>query len=173
MHALENQTAIIQDTQTDTEDGSARQNDIDSLGRSFLPERSKQESGRHRRRNKAQYRLEDIEEVLKDLRNELLTLRDTKVIEPGYEDVFNVLRLEDQLFAEIRALDVNNEFYYSVPVEDRLAIEFNESDKKLNTLMNPLMNYDINNVNNKFVISKLDIDYLNSGIQVARSSRLS
>jgi hypothetical protein len=59
-----------------------------------------------------------------------------------------------------------------VPVEDRLAIELNESDKKLNTLMNPLTNYDINNINNTFVISKLDIDYLDSGIQIARSSRL-
>ena len=42
----------------------------------------------------------------------------------------------------------------------------------MNTLMNPLINYDINNVNNSFVISKLDIDYLDSGIQIARSSRL-
>jgi hypothetical protein len=115
---------------------------------------------------------EDIEEALKALRNELIVLENTSIVESCYEDVFNTLRLEDQLFAEIRALDVNREFYYSVPVEDRLAIEFNESDKKLNTLMNPLRNYDINNVNNRFVISKLDIDYLNNGIQVARSSRL-
>jgi hypothetical protein len=38
--------------------------------------------------------------------------------------------------------------------------------------MNPIFNYDINNVNNSFVISKLDIDYLDTGIQVARSSRI-
>ena len=30
----------------------------------------------------------------------------------------------------------------------------------------------INNINNNFVISKLDIDYLDTGIQTARSSRL-
>jgi hypothetical protein len=57
-------------------------------------------------------------------------------------------------------------------VESNVAIDFNEGDSKLNTLMNPATNYDINNVNNSFVISKLDIGYLDSGIQIARSSRL-
>ena len=38
--------------------------------------------------------------------------------------------------------------------------------------MNPATNYDVNNINNNFVISKLDIDYLDKGIQIARSSRL-
>ena len=80
--------------------------------------------------------------------------------------------LEEQLLAEIKMLDKNNLFYYNTPVEADVAIEFNEGDSKLNTLMNPATNYDINNVNNSFVISKLDIGYLDSGIQIARSSRL-
>jgi hypothetical protein len=67
---------------------------------------------------------------------------------------------------------MNNDFYYTAPLESSLAIEFNESNSALNTLMNPLTNFDVNNVNNSFVISKLDIDYLTSGIQIARSSRL-
>ena len=45
-------------------------------------------------------------------------------------------------------------FYYNTPVEADVAIDFNEGDSKLNTLMNPATNYDINNVNNSFVISK-------------------
>ena len=39
-------------------------------------------------------------------------------------------------------------------------------------MMNPATNYDINNVNNSFVISKIDIDYLDEGISLARASRL-
>ena len=75
--------------------------------------------------------------------------------------------------ADIRAIDKDRHFYYNAPIAANVAIEFNESDKKLNTLMNPLVNYDINNVNNSFVISKLDINYLTKGLQIARSSRLS
>ena len=94
------------------------------------------------------------------------------VIKTGYESVFKILDLENQLLADIRKIDINREFYYNAPVEDHLAIELSESDKSLNTLMNPATNYDINNVNNSFVISKLDIDYLDSGIKIARSSKL-
>lgn len=93
-------------------------------------------------------------------------------IDPGYEEAFKILRLEEQLLEDIKKVDTGNNFYYSVPVEDHLAIDLNESDKKLNTLMNPSTNYDINNINNSFVISKLDIDYLDSGIKIARSSKL-
>lgn len=80
--------------------------------------------------------------------------------------------LEKQLLADIRAIDVDRDFYYNVPIDSNFMIDFKEKSSKLNTLMNPLTNYDINNMNNSFVISKLDIDYLTSGIQIARSSRL-
>ena len=87
-------------------------------------------------------------------------------------DIERIVRLEKQLLADLRAIDINRDFYYSAPIEPSIAISFNESNSKLNTLMNPMINYDINNMNNSFVISKLDIDYLDSGIQLARSSRL-
>ena len=93
-------------------------------------------------------------------------------ISTGFEEAYKVLRLEQQLLDDIIKLDVNREFYYNVPVEANMAIELNEGDKNLNTLMNPRANYDVNNVNNCFVISKLDIDYLDDGITIARSSRL-
>ncbi len=80
--------------------------------------------------------------------------------------------IEEQLLRAIREIDVDRDFYYNVQVEDSLAIDINESTVSLNTLMNPLANYSINNINNSFVISKLDIDHLSDGLQLAKSSRL-
>jgi hypothetical protein len=88
------------------------------------------------------------------------------------DTAYKTMKLEEQLLSDIRAVDQNRIFYYNVPVEANVAIDFTESDSKLNTLLNPLTNYDINNMNNNFVISKLDFDYLDKGIQIARSSRL-
>ncbi len=83
-----------------------------------------------------------------------------------------IILTENQLLAAIRKIDIDREFYYNAPVEKSLAIEFNETRTTYDTLMNPNIYYDLNNVNNTFVISKLDIDYLDAGIQIARSSRL-
>lgn len=83
-----------------------------------------------------------------------------------------IAALEEDLLADIASIDRNRDFYYNVPVEVNVAIDFNEGDSSLNTLMNPATNYDINNVNNAFVISKLDINYLTDGLQIARSSKL-
>jgi hypothetical protein len=74
----------------------------------------------------------------------------------------------DNLLKKIAELDPGHEFYYNVPVEDSLAIEF---DQVVNSFSNPHTLYDINNVNNSFVISKLDVAYLDSGLKIARSSR--
>jgi hypothetical protein len=99
----------------------------------------------------------------------------------GYFELYNentshsstdICELEEQLLDEIRTIDIDRSFYYNIPVEANVAIDFNESDSTLNTLMNPAVNYDINNVNNNFVVSKLDINYLTKGIQIARSSRI-
>lgn len=92
---------------------------------------------------------------------------------PEYlKEVHDVIKLENQLLDEIRRIDSNRYFYYNAPIEQNVAIDFIESDARLNTLMNPAANYDINNVNNNFVISKLDINYLTDGLQIARSSRI-
>lgn len=80
---------------------------------------------------------------------------------------------EQQLLADIRKVDTNSEFYYNVPIESSVAIDFDESTVVPDTLLNPFLNYDINNVNNNFVISKLDIKHLSTGLQIARSSRIS
>lgn len=90
-----------------------------------------------------------------------------------HTDTDNYSDTETQLLADIRKMDIGRDFYYNVPIEPHVAIDFIESDSRLNTLMNPAVNYDINNVNNQFVISKLDINFLTEGIQIARSSRIS
>jgi hypothetical protein len=113
-----------------------------------------------------------LRRILIDLKEDIAVLEDQASIDEKYLEAFRTLRLEEQLLREIRTLDPNHEFYYNVPVEASLAIELNENGESNNTLMNPAAYYDTNNVNNSFVISKLDIDYLTSGIKIARSSRL-
>lgn len=110
--------------------------------------------------------LENFIKSIDDISEQLIAKQDS------LSDIERIVRLEKQLLADLRAIDINRDFYYSAPIEPSVAISFNESNSKLNTLMNPMINYDINNMNNSFVISKLDIDYLDSGIQLARSSRL-
>jgi hypothetical protein len=113
-----------------------------------------------------------IQEYLDDLCIKIEKLEQLILIDTDYETAFKTLKLEDQLLEEIKAIDVNREFYYNAPVSSSFALDLNESISSQNTLMNPQMNYDVNNINNSFVISKLDIDFLDQGIQIARSSRL-
>ena len=109
---------------------------------------------------------------LNSLGLDLRALSILNTIDTDSKDAYNKLLIEELLLADLRSADSSRDFYYTAPNNLSLAIEFNESDAKLNTLMNPLLNYDINNVNNNFVISKLDIGYLDSGLKIARSSRL-
>lgn len=111
---------------------------------------------------------EDSYNIIIELQNALENLSDIEID----SDVKRIVNLEEQLLKDIAKIDINRDFYYSAPIEAHLAIDFNESDDSLNTLQNPMINYDINNINNSFVISKLDISYLDKGLQIARSSRL-
>ena len=113
-----------------------------------------------------------INDILLDLLGKASKIS-SAVISESFASSVKAAELELQLLEEIRKIDKDRLFYYNVPIESNVAIDFTESDEKLNTLMNPNVNYDINNINNSFVISKLDINYLTNGIQIARSSRLS
>lgn len=112
----------------------------------------------------------EVELILNRLLEELTDLSDDTIVA---DEAYDTLCLEEQLLEEIRAIDKDRLFYYNGQIEPNIAIDFTESDAKLNTLMNPAVNYDINNVNNSFVISKLDINHLTNGLQIARSSRIS
>lgn len=114
----------------------------------------------------------EINSILADLLEDTGALG--QIILPEYlKGTYDTLTLESLLLEDIRNIDTGRDFYYNVPIEQNVALDFIESDKKLNTLMNPAVNYDINNVNNTFVMSKLDINFLTDGIQIARSSRIS
>lgn len=83
------------------------------------------------------------------------------------------VRFASEILECIEELDKNHEFYYNVPVENSVAIEF---DNNIKSFSNPHTLYDVNNINNNFVISKLDIEYLGDennpgGIRIAKSSR--
>lgn len=113
-----------------------------------------------------------VQEYFDALAEDIYTLNNLTEVAEESKEAYNHLMVEQQLLKDLRKLDVNHDFYYTAPTDLSLAIEFHESDSKLNTLMNPATNYDVNNINNSFVISKLDIDYIDKGVQIARSSRL-
>jgi hypothetical protein len=76
--------------------------------------------------------------------------------------------LSDNLLTQINSLDKHHDFYYNTPIENSLAIEF---DDNISAFSHPQTLYDINNVNNTFVVSKLDVKYLKDGLKIAKSSR--
>ena len=76
--------------------------------------------------------------------------------------------LANEVLRKIAEIDRNQDFYYNVPIENSLAIEF---DNNVNSLSNPYSLYDINNINNSFVVSKLDVAYLKDGLKIAKSSK--
>jgi hypothetical protein len=117
-----------------------------------------------------------VNNTIKNILSSLLTDVNelgSMTISAAFKDAYRTIILEEQLLAEIRDIDKNRNFYYNSPIEANVAIDFNVGDETASTLMNPAINYDINNVNNNFVISKIDINYLTNGLQIARSSRLS
>ena len=67
-------------------------------------------------------------------------------------------------------------FYYNCPMDNTTVININSEAIDQNTnlkenLASPKFWYDYNNINNKFVISEIDADYLDTGIQIANSSK--
>jgi hypothetical protein len=85
------------------------------------------------------------------------------------ESAENPIVLANKILEQLADLDKDHEFYYNVPVENGLAMEFD--DNNINSFSNPYTLYDINNINNNFVVSKLDIDYLDIGLRIAKSSK--
>lgn len=76
-----------------------------------------------------------------------------------------------QLLTDIRASGVADDFYYNIPIQRANEIDINTyiEDEKLSS---PLIWYDPNNVNRKFVISEIDADYLSTGITLTKASRV-
>ena len=85
-------------------------------------------------------------------------------------------RIREELLRELNKLDVDHQFYYNCLVNNSVALNINpglvdtEEAEKLST---PRIWYDSNNINNKFVISEIDANWLEhkNGIMIARSSK--
>jgi hypothetical protein len=79
-----------------------------------------------------------------------------------------------KLLYDIKAKDPNNEFYYNCPLQSATALDINTlltgDDKEY--LSDPKFWYEPNNINNKFVISQIDADYLDEGLVITKASKL-
>lgn len=87
----------------------------------------------------------------------------------GDSTSYSGYQIAERLLADIRNEDPDYEFYYNCPMNNDIALDLNEADDK--KLSSPLVWYEYNNVNNKFVISEIDADYLDKGIVISRASK--
>ena len=55
---------------------------------------------------------------------------------------------------------------------DQTASLIFNSDGNIKNIDSPAIWYDLNNINNDFVISEIDADYLDSGIKFSYSSKI-
>jgi hypothetical protein len=76
----------------------------------------------------------------------------------------------DAILAEIKKLDPDYNFYYNNKASLDYIIDLNELDDT-DTLEYVSTWYDYNNINNKFVISEIDTDYLTENVVIAKASR--
>ena len=76
-----------------------------------------------------------------------------------------------------KANELKYQFYYNCPMDSSSRININpralttDLSSKTEKLSSARIWYDYNNINNKFVISEIDADYLDKGIQIDWSSK--
>ena len=108
--------------------------------------------------------IEEIVTTIDQLKN------DSDKVIPIYVEKLSLRDTELNLLSILRSFDTERDFYYNVPINNTYCIDIPDSTEN-NVLLNPLAFYDINNINNGFVISKIDMDYLTNGIKIATTSR--
>lgn len=74
----------------------------------------------------------------------------------------------ENLLELLRERDPDHIFYYNALLDDSRKIDLNEAAGE--TLSTEAAWYDYNNAANKFVISEIDSNYLDTGITLAKSS---
>lgn len=81
----------------------------------------------------------------------------------------------EQAFEDILKIDPEYTFYYNAIIDASTAIDLNtnidSTSENAELLSSSATWYDYNNINNKFVISEIDADYLKTGITLTNSSR--
>jgi hypothetical protein len=75
-----------------------------------------------------------------------------------------------KILADIKKLDPEYNFYYNNKASLDYIIDLNDSDNE-DTLDYVSTWFDYNNINNKFVISEIDTDYLIENVVIAKASR--
>lgn len=88
--------------------------------------------------------------------------------ETGVEEPLDALL--SQIAASNAGEEIAERFYYNAPIDSSDELEFNDEVADDN-LANPLAWYDQNNVCNKFVVSEIDANYLNTGITLTKASK--
>lgn len=78
------------------------------------------------------------------------------------------------LLTDLAAADPEHKFFYNCHPSGISVIDLNSlllSSNEPETLATPSTWYNANNINNKFVISEIDADYLDTGIQISKASK--
>ena len=100
----------------------------------------------------------------------------------NYQNISKVSDLADRktnkiayrLLLDLKERDPNNEFYYNCPLQTATALDINTlltgEDKEY--LSDARVWYEPNNINNKFVVSQIDADYLDKGLVISKASKL-
>lgn len=88
--------------------------------------------------------------------------------ETGIEEPLDALL--SQIATSSTGEEIAERFYYNAPIDSSDELEFN-AEVADDNLANPLAWYDQNNVCNKFVVSEIDANYLNTGITLTKASK--
>ena len=91
---------------------------------------------------------------------------DSKAINPRLGYVGGLARA----LKDIRELDTEHQFFYNTPIDTSAGLDLNLLDTS-DGLTLPSNWFDANNIVNKFVISKIDADYLTNHVVVSKFSR--
>lgn len=78
-----------------------------------------------------------------------------------------------QILKDINTIDPDHSFYYNCLMDNSTAIDFNDNldEAEKETLLTPMIWYDYNNINNKFVITEISDTDMKKGITIARTSK--
>lgn len=74
------------------------------------------------------------------------------------------------IISDIENMAGADQFYYTTPVENNIALEFGAGTNNV-TMRDAEVFWDTNNINNHFVIPVIDLDYIDEGITIAKSSK--
>ena len=77
---------------------------------------------------------------------------------------------QDMVYNKIRELDPAYDFFYMVPADNNFGLNMNELDVS-DTMLEPKNWFNPQNIANKFVVSEIDVAYLQSFVDVSKNSR--